>query len=157
MTKSTNEFLIELQERIKGLEHKAELIQTVLIVKEPTSIPAANAYDGLRKQIVAAAAERRSHLAQLVAMAVTVSRATSIDDIRPQVSEWMEQAGVVAVGQLPPGIPAGDLFEDVSGVGLGGEIEILEPAYVDAQTNAIIRLGRAQPRAAVVAGTAGKG
>ena len=78
------DLLVDLQERIKGLEQQAELIKTVLIVKEPNTVQASQAYDGLRKQVVAAAAERRSHLAQLVAMSVAVSRATAVSDLVPQ-------------------------------------------------------------------------
>lgn len=144
MARKHTELLIDLQDRIKGLEREAELFRTVLIVKEPNSVIASQSYDGLRKQIVAAAAERRSHLAQLVAMQVAVSRATSLDDLIPQVKEWLEQAGVVEVTSVPPGASPSDVFEDVIGDGLNGRLAVLEPAYLDAQTGALLRLGRAQ-------------
>ena len=66
------EALLEIRERVIGLEHEAELMRTVLIVKEPQTVVAAKSYDGLRKQVMASAAERRSHLNQLVSMAVAV-------------------------------------------------------------------------------------
>jgi hypothetical protein len=144
MTTSTNELLRQLAERIRELEHQAELIRTVLIVKEPNSIPAADAYEGLRKQIVAAAAERRSHLNQLVAMAVAVRRARSLDDLVPQLREWMQQAGVGTLIAPPDGDQAGNWFEDLTGEGLDGPIEIVEPAFFDLQTGAPLRLGRAR-------------
>lgn len=143
MFASTN-LVREVLDRIKGLERDNELIRTVLMVKEPGTVHAAQSFDGLRKQILAGAAERRSHLAQLVAMSVAVSRATSVDDLRPQVREWMEQAGVGRLDEAPPGEPARDFFEDVSGDGLDGRLEVLEPAYVDLQTGALLRLGRAR-------------
>jgi hypothetical protein len=136
----------EVLARLGELEHQAELIKLVLTVKHPDTKDAAQAFDGLRKQITAATAERRSHLTQLVAMSVAVSRATSVDDLVPQVREWMEQAGVREVTELPPGTPAYELFEDVDGNGLDGEIETVEPAYVDRETNALLRLGRARKR-----------
>lgn len=139
-----DELLLDLQQRIKGLEHQAELIKTVLIVKEPNTVQAAQSYEGLRKLVVASAAERRSHLTQLVAMSVAVSRATSVADLVPQVQEWMEQAGVAALAELPAGHEASHLFEDVAGLGLDGPMEIVEPAYVDIQTGSVLRLGRAQ-------------
>lgn len=145
------DLLVDLQERLARLEHQAELIKTVLIVKEPNTVHASEAYDGLRKQVVAAASERRSHLSQLVAMAVAVSRATSVEDLVPQVREWMEQAGVAALTEVPPGHDASHVFEDVSGDGLGGDLDILEPAYVDMQTSSLIRLGRARARGAATA------
>lgn len=138
------DLLVDLQERIKGLEQQAELIKTVLIVKEPNTVQASQAYDGLRKQVVAAASERRSHLAQLVAMSVAVSRATAVSDLVPQVKEWMEQAGVAPLGGVPDGNDASHLFEDIGGKGLDGPIEIIEPAYIDVQTGTVLRLGRAR-------------
>ena len=62
------DLLVDLQERIKGLEQQAELIKTVLIVKEPSTVPSSQASAGLRRQVVTAAAERRSHPDRLVAM-----------------------------------------------------------------------------------------
>ncbi len=138
------DLLVDLQERIKGLEQQAELIKTVLIVKEPNTVQASQAYDGLRKQVVAAASERRSHLAQLVAMSVAVSRATAVSDLVPQVKEWMEQAGVAPLGGVPEGHDASHLFEDIGGDGLDGSLEIIEPAYIDVQTGTVLRLGRAR-------------
>lgn len=141
-----NSILQELAERLARLEHEAELFRTVLIVKEPTTVHAANAFDGLRKQVVAAAAERRSHLAQLAAMAIALRRATSLEDLVPQVQEWMSQAGVTELSAVPRGSEPQDLFEDVAGSGLAGaaELEVVEPAYVDVNTGAVLRLGRAQ-------------
>lgn len=140
----SNDLLRELLERVKGLEHEADMMRTILIVKEPGSLQASQAFEGLRKQVLAGAAERRSHLAQLVAMSVAVSRATSVDDLIPQVREWLEQAGVGTVSALPEGVAARDLFEDVDGHGLTGGLEVLEPAYVDLSTGALLRLGRAR-------------
>jgi hypothetical protein len=142
--------LREVSDRLRQLEHDADLIKTVLVVKEPQTVHAANAYEGLRKQVIAAAGERRAHLAQLAAMAVAVSRAGSVDDLRPQVRDWLQQAGVAEIRTLPEGAPPQDLFEDVDGGSLEGvtRLEVSEPAYVDANTGALLRLGRA--RAAVL-------
>lgn len=136
----------EVLDRLHELEHEAELLRMVLTLQHPDTKDAALAFDGLRRQIIAATGARRSHLTQLVAVSVSVSRASSVDDLRPQVREWMEQAGVLEVMTLPPGTPAQDLFEDVGGEGLTGEIEAVEPAYVDQQTGALLRLGRARRR-----------
>ncbi len=149
----TDELLEDLQERIKGLEHQAELIKTVLIVKEPNTVQSAQSYDGLRKQVVAGAAERRSHLLQLVSMAVAVSRAKSVDDLVPQLQEWMDQAGVIGLASVPSSADPSHIFEDIGDAGLDGPIEVIEPAYLDQQTGAVLRLGRARKaqRSAVLA------
>jgi hypothetical protein len=142
--------LREVSDRLRQLEHDADLIKTVLVVKEPETVHAANAYEGLRKQVIAATGERRTHLAQLAAMAVAVARAASVDDLRPQVRDWLQQAGVVEIRTLPEGALPQDLFEDLDGGSLEGvtALEVWEPAYVDGNTGALLRLGRA--RAAVL-------
>lgn len=140
------ELLGDIVERLRGLGHDAELMRTVLIVKEPNSVAAAESYDGLRKQIVAGAAERRSHLNQLVSMDVAVNRATSLDDMRVMVADWMRQAGVVALYDVPNGARVEDLYEDLDHAGFAQAqaIEVVEPAYVDAHTGALMRMGRAR-------------
>ncbi|MGQ0631647.1 MAG: hypothetical protein ACT4P1_11425 [Sporichthyaceae bacterium] len=143
MTGGQEQVLLDLLERMKAFEQEAEQIKNILIVKDPSRI-AAEAFDGLRKAVLAGAAERRSHLVQLVTMSVAVSRATSVDDLVPQVQEWMEQAGVQAMFALPAGQRASDYFDDLGGAGLAGPIEVVEPAYVDTQNDSVIRLGRAK-------------
>lgn len=138
------QLLLELQGQIRDLQHQAELIKTVLIVKEPNTVQSAQAFEGLRKQVIASATERRSHLAQLVAFAVAVSRATAVDDLKPQVNEWLEQAGIREWSTAPEGKAIEEYFEDVSGQNFSGKLQLLAPAYVDSQTEQIVRLGRVQ-------------
>lgn len=139
--------LAEVSARLTALEHSSELIKTVLMVKEPESLHAASTFDGLRKQVIASSSERRSHLAQLVAMAVAVGRAGSVDDLRPQVQEWLAQAGIVEVRELTRGMVAQEYFEPIDGADLDSAeaLEISEPAYVDSVTHVLLRLGRARP------------
>lgn len=136
--------LQEVSDRLLRLEHQAELIKTVLIVREPETVHAANAFEGLRKQVVAAAAERRSHLNQLVSMAVAAARATSVGDLEAQVAEWLNQAGVRELHDVPDGARPQDVFENLEGASLEGatSFEVVEPAYVDERTGMLLRLGR---------------
>jgi len=136
--------LEEMSGRLQELERTSELIKTVLMVKDPEALQAAAAYDGLRKQIVAAVAERRYHLAHLSAMAVAVSRGTDIADLRPQVAEWLRQAGVAEVWEVPEGRLDRDFFEVIGRATLGGDlvIKVIEPAYIDMQTSVVVRMGR---------------
>lgn len=165
MSRRSTRLLQDIAERLVRLEHKADLMHTVLIVKEPNTPLAAEAYEGLRKQVVAAAAERRSHLAQVVAMAVAARRATTVSDLEAQVREWMAQAGIEEVNAVPHGAHPQDLFEDLDREGLAGVVafDVVEPAYVDTHTGVVIRLGRARRSAAgppprtPVAGPAGDG
>jgi hypothetical protein len=146
------EALDGISQRLDRLDQDAELMRTVMIVKEPTTVEAANAFDGLRKQVLAAAGERRSHLAQVVAMAVATDRATDIADLRGQVDEWLRQVGVTRVWDLSSGVPAQQLFEDLDGGTLDGaqDLDVLEPAYVEQDTGRLCRTGRARRRRAGV-------
>lgn len=140
-----------MEARLARLEQQAELMKTVLMVREPGSALAADAYEGLRKQVIAASGERRAHLAQLTQMAVAASRAHHLDDVRRQVNEWLSQSGVVEVRAAPRDRPASELFEFSDGGPAGAtEIECLEPAYVDGQTGMTLRLGRARALPAAV-------
>lgn len=134
----------EILERLRGLQGPDGGVTGVLMIKDPGALQAAESYEGLRKQVVAAASSRRTHLGQLAAMAVALQRATSLDDLRPQLKEWMTQAGVVEVRNQRDGHQLHELFESLDGTPLAGTIEIVEPAYVDDVTNAIVRLGRAR-------------
>lgn len=140
------EALQQIDQRLGQLEHAADLMKTVLIIKDPGSAHAADAYEGLRKQVVASSSARRTHLAQLSAMAVAVSRANEVADLVPQVEEWLGQAGVVRLTELPREARVQDLFEAADGGSLRGatQIEVVEPVFVDAQNQVVVRLGRAR-------------
>lgn len=137
----------QIDGRLQNLERDSEVMKTVLIVKEPGTPLAANAFDGLRKQVLAASGERRSHLTQLVQFDTALRRGVSVDDAQVLVHDWLEQAGVQLIWKAPENLPLRDLFEvapeaqDLS----ADALEITDPAYVDS-SGALLRLGRARPR-----------
>ncbi|NNN15360.1 MAG: hypothetical protein HKL82_05805 [Acidimicrobiaceae bacterium] len=138
------ESINQIEERLRQIEQQAEMIKTVLMVKEAGAVLAADAYEGLRKQVIASSSERRAHLGQLVAMSVAVSRSDDVADVRSQVKEWLAQSGIREVWEVPTGTTLRDLFELVGGDGdFEQSVEILEPAYIDGQTGVVLRLGRA--------------
>jgi hypothetical protein len=138
--------LDQIHDRLHDIATELRIIQSVVMVKEPGTRETADAYDGLRKQVVTAAASRRSHLGQLAQMSTALSRATSLDDLRPQLEEWMQQAGLMALATVPEGHGAQELFEDVDGEGLTGAtaIEVVEPAVIDNSNGSLVKLGRAR-------------
>ena len=129
--------------RIDQLEHQAELLKTVLIVKEPGAAISANAFEGLRKQIIASANDRLTHLNQIVQMRVALDRAGSVDDLKVMVASWETQSGIVEVFDAGPEQPVSDLFDEVDGGSLEGGYDVLEPAFVDSLTGRVLRTGRA--------------
>lgn len=148
--RETAETIKQTRDLVDTLDRRLELIQTVLMIREPSSTVAADAYDGLRKQIVGSVQERMAHLSQLVQLAAAVEAGADSATLRSLIDGWMESAGLVRfTDQSSPEFDR--LYEVVED--LGGEMIIIEPAYVDAITGRPIRLGRGR-RAARTAGSA---
>lgn len=134
--------------QIDQLDRRTEKMEVILMVREPTTTVAADAYEGLRKQVVTAVAERMAHLAQLVQLDAALTAGADADSVGKLVRGWVEQASLERV--VDPEHPQRDLlFEMVED--LGGRHEVLEPAYVDALTGRVIRRGSVRR-----AGTAGE-
>lgn len=130
--------LIEMTDRV---ERTTEQMQTVLMIREPNSTAAAEAYEGLRKQVVATSTERRQHLVQLAEFEHAVRHGADASQLLSLVDGWMQQAGVARVNDASGEeiAIAFDLTED-----LGGPLEVTEPAYLDTKTSSIVRKGRAR-------------
>ena len=128
-----------IESSLRDLCHQLEIMKTILIVKEPGSTMAADAFEGLRKQIVAVAQEHWAHLAQLATMDVAVNHVAEVSELRRVSKEWLDQAGVLRVDD--PGHK--DAAENFETVGRGSEVvEIFQPAYVDSATGRVIKAGR---------------
>jgi|SRR5690349_10773708 hypothetical protein len=113
-------------------------MEVILMVREPATGVAAEAYDGLRKQVVAAMTERMAHLQQLVQLDAALIGGADADTVGRLVRGFADQASLSRVTDAEH--PDRDmLFELVDD--LGGRLEVLEPAYVDTITNRVIRRG----------------
>lgn len=108
------------------------------MVREPTVGVAAEAYEGLRKQVAAAMTERMAHLQQLVQLDAVQTAGADADMAGKLVRGFADQASLSRVtdAQHPDGDMLSELVED-----LGGWPEVLKPAYVDAITGRVIRRG----------------
>jgi hypothetical protein len=139
--------LSEIAGLLDRLDRRVEKVETIVMVREPGSVAAADAYEGLRKQVVTAVTERLAHLAQLVQLDAALASGASTDAVARLVAGWVEQASLAKI--TDPERPDSDLlFEMVAD--LGGPLEVLEPAYVDTATGRAIRRGqvrRGQPAA----------
>lgn len=133
----------QLTNRINELEHQAELLKTVLIVKEPGAIISATAFEGLRKQIIASANDRLAHLNQIVQMRVALDRGGSVDDLKTMVASWEAQSGIIELHEPRSAEPISDLFDAVDGGSLEGGYSVVEPAFIDSQSGRLLRTGRA--------------
>lgn len=130
-----------LYEQLSGLSHKLDLIERVLMVREPGSVKAAEAYEGLRRQVVAAVDQRQTHLAHLAQFDVALQRGESAEDLSRLVGDFFQQAGLLRVDDPMHT----DAYEVVGGK--GDHLVVLAPAYVDASTGRLVRQGRARAEA----------
>jgi hypothetical protein len=132
------EVIDRISRQLDQLDRRAEKMEVILMVREPTAGAAAEAYDGLRKQVVAAVTERMAHLTQLVQLDAALTAGTDADAAGKLVRSFVEQASLERVADADHH-DRDLLFELVED--LGGRPEVLEPAYVDAITGRVIRRG----------------
>lgn len=139
MSRNTDERLDKVELSLRELVHEAELLKTVLIVKEPESTVAAGAFDGLRKQIVAVAQERWAHLAQVAQIDAAVNHVSEVSELRTIAQQWLEQAGIRKLDGPTSQEHVAQQFEFV---GQGTYVvETINPAYIDTQTGRVVKQG----------------
>jgi hypothetical protein len=154
MRKHERDDIHEALERLLGMvdrvDRTTELMQTVLMVREPNSTAAAEAYEGLRKQVVATSTERRQHLAQLAEFETTVRNGADAQQLQSLIDGWADQAGLLrATSAATEEVELlFDLTED-----LGGALEVTSPAYLDCRTGSVVRKGRGRRIASIPTAT----
>jgi hypothetical protein len=128
-----------IRTQLAEIRRLVERIEVALLVRDPGSTRAAEAYDGLRKQILAATAERRAHLVQLAELDAAVRRSPDPEQLRQRLDDWLNQQGIVRRND-----PNADreLF-DIAGSD-GDGLVVDHPAYVDGKTEMVIKRGRAR-------------
>lgn len=140
--RTTLELLAERQRRTEEevllLGRTVGEIHASLVVRDPGNRLSAEAYDGLRKTVIAGATQRRAHLVQLVEFATALERGADTQQLRSLVEEWLIQADVAQF--TDPSRP--ECFEILGGSGEG--LAVLAPAWIDSQTGALIKRGTAE-------------
>ena len=121
---------------IAKMERQLDLIHTALVVRDPGTSVAAEAYEGLRKQVIAGATARQAHVAQLAEFDVALRRGASTDDLLALSSQWLDQAGVARIED--PTVR--EAFDSSVPPSVDAEVEI--PAYVSKVTGQLVRQGR---------------
>lgn len=121
------------------IRRQVDLIVSALIASEPRTPLAAEAFDGLRRNVAFAAQERRRQLSQLVAFADAIERGATIDTLRERCEQWCAEAGLRRY--LDPAAQP-DWFEVVEGE--GAVLEPVEPAWVDTANQVLVRPGTAR-------------
>jgi hypothetical protein len=133
------EKLTRLEELVDRVDRRVEKIEMVTLIREPNSGMAADAYNGLRKQIIAAVTERNVHLHQLTQFDAAVRAGTNQDDLTVLVRGWLAQSGIQVVSDAREH----EAFDFV-GPEDGTDVRIVRPAYVDEATGRVIQMGVAE-------------
>lgn len=137
--------LMLIHRLVDKLDRSVERIEIVTVVREPASALSADAYNGLRKQVIAAAGERSAHLYQLAQFDAALRAGATSEELATLVREWMGQASLDVVDD--PGLEDG--FELIGPYDATSRV-VLSPAYVDRVTRRVVRAGVAR-RVAVAA------
>jgi hypothetical protein len=125
-----------MERLLDKLDRSLERIELVTVVREPNTSMSADAYDGLRKQVVAAVSERMAHLRQLAQFDAAVQAGASSKELEALVREWREQSQLEVVEDMT----VLDAFELVGPEAAEGR-QLVRPAYVDGVTGRVIRAG----------------
>ena len=114
-------------------------LSAALVVREPATATAAQAYDGLRKAVMAGAQARRELLVDLVELTELLDHDVEIEDIRSFVEELRLRAHLAQDGDVAAR-PAHFTVLD----GVGDTVRVNKVAWVDEQTGALIKRGLAE-------------
>ena len=125
----------ETEQLLTTMERQIDRIHTALIVRDPGTTLSADAYEGLRKQVIASASSRLQHVAQLAEFDVALRRGASAEDLAALIDQWLGQAGIERVED-----PSVQGAWETDAIGHAAEVEI--PAYVDGVTGRLVRQGR---------------
>lgn len=138
LSAADRDLLRRVEGRLERLEVLVERLDVALTVRDPGNARSAEAYDGLRKTVAAAASDRRRLTAQLVEIHDRVTRGTSSADLASLADEWTRQAGLTRddSGERP------DAFDVVGGEGEG--FSVIQPAWIDDLNQSIVRRGQAE-------------
>jgi hypothetical protein len=127
-----------LEAELAELRFGMELIKDIVMVREPATMQTAEAYEGLRKQVIASAAERNSHLTQLARLDAEAHRGASVEDIQLLLRDLLAEAGLHRVESVDGGSER--LFDDLGG--RGDTWQVVEPAYCEDTGRGQVRLVR---------------
>jgi hypothetical protein len=121
---------------VDKIDRSVERIELVTVVREPSTSLSADAYNGLRKQVIAAVGERNAHLHQLVKFDSALRAGATSAELATLVREWLGQASVELVDD-----PSAEGAFDFVGPAGGAALRVIRPAYVDAVTRRTVQMG----------------
>lgn len=117
-----------------------ERIELMFLMKDPSVAAGADAYEGLRRSLILAREDRMARLVDLARIDASLQRSDGEGDPAGILDELLSSTGVRRID----GPVDHDRFDIFGESGAGTELVLLEPAYVHAESGAVIRSGRAR-------------
>lgn len=127
-------------QKLDALVEMVTRIESALVVRDPGNARSAEAYEGLRRTIVATGSDRRRHLAHLVAFAEALDGGVPPEDIRRMVDQWCQEEGLARSSD----VDRPELYRLVGSD--DGDLVVVEQAWVDTRVEgrpALVRQGQA--------------
>jgi hypothetical protein len=116
------------KKQLHQIEYLLHRLDAAVVVRDPGNAHSAEAYDGLRKQIIRSGTNHRAHLAHLLALSDSLDRGAGIELIRDRVKDFLAELGVKPITDyLYPDLF--DIIETIQGEQDG--VEVLEPAVAE--------------------------
>jgi hypothetical protein len=129
------------RQRLESIEILLQRLEAAVVVRDLGNAHSADAYDGLRKQIIQSGKNHRMHVAHLLSLADSMERGADLQLIRDRVNDFLNELGVERFSD----ISLVELFEVTEGE--GSALECIEPAIIEKLDNggiSPIRLGKAR-------------
>lgn len=129
------------REQLDRIERLLERLDAAVVVREPGNARSAEAFDGLRKQIIQSGKSHRSHVAHLLSLEDSIERGANVSLVRDRVGDFLRELGI----ERTTDVRMADWFEVVEGA--GPLLECIQPAVIerlDGNHVALVRLGKAR-------------
>jgi len=129
------------RERLDRIEVLLQRLDSAVVVRDPGSARAAEAFDGLRKSVIQASKSHRVHVAHLIALDESIRSGGTIDLVRLRVAEYLRELGIERLDK-PEILEAFDVVGDSD-----GDLEVLEAAIVEIDSEgrvSVLKVGKAK-------------
>lgn len=139
--------MVRARQQIEVIQHQlADVVQLLqrldaaVVVRDPGNARSAEAFEGLRKTILAAGKARRAHIAHLLSLSDSIGRGASLETISERISDFLDEIGLRHVTD----VTHPEWFDTTEGE--GDSLECLTPAVVDESEigTTLIRAGTAR-------------
>jgi len=112
-------------QQLNKIELMLERLDAAFVVREPGNARSAEAFDGLRKQIIQSGKNHRSHVAHLLSLADDIEKGASVSFIKNRLGDFLNELGI----ERSSDTSRIDFFDVVEGD--GPSLECIEPAVIE--------------------------